>query len=168
MLRFELADTLIDVCQSHRVGVPHGTAAVSRKSVASDIDHVDIHRAQRIAFFQDARTFVDEDVNRALDDLLFTNLALRDSCLCAALRDDRLGIGVIVPLAILVIFIPAGTGLLTVTARFAETIFDKRLPDGAVEQVAELLANPPADVEAGKVARGPRAHGHSEIVEGSV
>src|ERR1700694_3500398 len=67
--------------------------------------------------------------------------------------------------AILVVLVPAGAGLLAVATCFAEAIFDERLPNGAVQQIAELLANAPADVEAGEVTCGKRAHGHSEIVE---
>ena len=69
MLLVQLADAIIDLFQANGVGVPHRSASISGKSVAVEINDVDVHRAQSVAFFEEARAFVDQRVEATIDDL---------------------------------------------------------------------------------------------------
>src|SRR2546427_3577996 len=71
----EPLDRVQHFVQSHRVGVEHRPAAVRRKAVAGEIDHVDVGGAQRDAFLEDVRAFVGERIHAALDDFLVRDLA---------------------------------------------------------------------------------------------
>src|SRR5467141_2268382 len=67
VLLLEFADSFINCFQSKGVLMPHGTTAIGRKSVAVQVNDIDIDGAQRIALFEDTRAFVDERVEAALD-----------------------------------------------------------------------------------------------------
>ncbi len=64
----EFQNAVVDFLQSHGIGVPHGAAAIGRESVAIEVDDVDIDGAQGESFFEDARAFVDQRVDAAIDD----------------------------------------------------------------------------------------------------
>ena len=59
-LLVEFGDPVANVLQADRVRVPHGSAAIAGKTVAGDVNDVDIGGAQRVAFFQNARAFIDQ------------------------------------------------------------------------------------------------------------
>src|ERR1700676_1910409 len=67
---------LIHSLQSNSIRVPHRTTAMCRKSVAMEINNVDIRSAQSVAFLQDARPFVDQGIEAAIFDFRGGNLAL--------------------------------------------------------------------------------------------
>src|SRR5438067_8164292 len=71
----EPLDRLQHLVQSHGVRVEHRSAAIRRKAVAGEIDHVDVGGAQRDAFLEDVRAFVGERIHAALDDFLVADLA---------------------------------------------------------------------------------------------
>src|SRR5258707_12733950 len=68
VLLLEFADSFINCFQSNSVRMPHGTTAISRETIAVEIDDIDVHGAQRIALYEDPRAFVDEGVDAAVED----------------------------------------------------------------------------------------------------
>ena len=64
----KFGDTRVDLFQADRVRVPHRTAAICGKAVAIDINDVDIRSAQRVAFLENARAFVDQSVEATIHD----------------------------------------------------------------------------------------------------
>src|SRR5260221_5365103 len=123
VLLVKFADTLVHFLEADGVRVPHWTAAVRRKAVTGEINDVDVHRSQRVTFFQNARAFVHQRVDTAIDDLFGGNLALLDAGFAGPLahepRDFRIGN----PAALRVVLVPARAGLLSVAPEFAETVF---------------------------------------------
>src|SRR5271169_4343920 len=87
-LRGDVAHAARDLAQTNLVGVEHGAAAPRRKAIAVEIDDIDVRAALRNAILDDARTFVDQCVNAALDDFLAVHLARRDALLLAVFLDD--------------------------------------------------------------------------------
>ena len=86
--------------------------------------------AHGVALFENARAFVHQRVDAALDDLLGGDLALRDARFggaTSAPRHATSGSGD--RAAILVIPVPSCTGLLAVAAHFAQTILGEGLTD---------------------------------------
>src|SRR5438045_226809 len=79
MLRLKLHDSRMHLVESDAVGVEHGPAAPSREAVAVDINEIDVGRAVCDAVLEDARAFVDQRVNRALDDLLVSDRTAPDA-----------------------------------------------------------------------------------------
>jgi len=71
MLFVKFADAVVNFFQADRVRIPHGPAAMRREAVAGEIDDVDIDGAQRVSFFQNARAFIHQRVDQAIDDLFF-------------------------------------------------------------------------------------------------
>src|SRR6516225_3775814 len=70
-------DAPVDFLETDRIGVPHGASAIRREAVTGEINGVDVGGAQRMAFFKDARAFVDHDVDRALEDFVGSDGAAR-------------------------------------------------------------------------------------------
>src|SRR5258706_5432586 len=77
LLKF--ADALIHFFQADRVGVPHGAAPMRGKTVAVEIDDVDVDGTERDAFFEEVRAFVHLRVDATVDDFVRCNLALWDA-----------------------------------------------------------------------------------------
>src|SRR5262245_18584736 len=86
----KLANLPVDAVEANGVGVPHGAAAPGRKAVAVDIDNVDIGSPQGKALLEDFCAFVDEGVDRALDDFLRRNCATRDAGGAGAVGENGL------------------------------------------------------------------------------
>src|SRR4030088_941455 len=101
--------------------MPHRSAAVSRKSVAIEIDDVDVDRPQRVTLFENPRSLVYQRVNAAMNDLFGADLPLRNSCLRAPLPHQRrhLGIGTRAP--VLVVAVPSLRCFLSVSSHFTKT-----------------------------------------------
>jgi hypothetical protein len=59
--------------------MPHGPPAIGGKSVAVEIDDVDVQGAERDAFFEQTRSLVDQRVDTAVDDFFRGDLALRNA-----------------------------------------------------------------------------------------
>src|SRR5262249_26083884 len=145
-----LPDRGHDVLKAHGVGVKHRPAAIHGEAVAGDVDHVDVDGALRDSFLDDARAFVDEGVDTALDDLGVGNRAARDADPRGVL-DDQLRHGWIRhrrPASGLVL-IEARAGLLTEATELADTVGDFRIDEVGTLDVA-ALADVPADVVAGE------------------
>ena len=94
MLFLELADAVVDLLQADRVGVEHRAAAEGGEAVAVDVHDVDIDRAECVAFVEDAGPFVDQAVDRPLDDLFLRDRVLLDVPLFHGRGDDLLGLGI--------------------------------------------------------------------------
>ena len=142
---------------------PHRPAAIRGKAVAVEIDDVDIDRAERVALFENARAFVDERIDAAIDNFIRGNLPLRDACLGSPLAHEGRDFGIGNRAAIFVVLVPARAGFLAVPPHFAQAISGKRLPNSRLFQVSIFFANAPAHVEARKIADGQRPHGHAEF-----
>src|SRR6266403_2421450 len=109
-----------DVVATQHVGVQHGPAAIQRKAIAGQINHVDIGRALGDALLENACAFVDQREYGALDDLGIGDLARHRTNLLAIAGDQFVDrwIGDGVALAHFVA-VPALTGLLAETAQLA-------------------------------------------------
>src|SRR5437763_2493341 len=69
----QLAHSARHVVEPQRVGVEHRSAAIQRKAVAGQIDEIDVGCAERNALLQNARAFIDEREDQAIDDLIIVN-----------------------------------------------------------------------------------------------
>src|SRR5690242_9634242 len=58
VLPLELANAIVDLLQAYGIGVPHRTATECREAVAVQVNNVDVHGAQSVALFKDARALV--------------------------------------------------------------------------------------------------------------
>src|ERR1700691_1054907 len=163
MLLLKLRDALIDLLQSHRVGIPHRTTAIGGETIAVEIDDVDVNRPQRVSFFENSRALIYQRIDAAIDDLDSRDLPLRDSCVRAPLAYESGHFGISARTAVLVVLVPSLPGFLAIAAEFTETIFGEWLPDSGFFEMTILLANAPADVETGKIAGCQRPHGITEI-----
>src|SRR5271168_3616122 len=79
MLAVEFRDTLQNFFEANGVGIPHRTATMCGKTVAVQINDVDVGSTQSVTFFQNARTLVDERVDTAIRDFLGGDLPLHNS-----------------------------------------------------------------------------------------
>src|SRR5271157_4195983 len=89
VLLLKFANALIHLLQSDRIGMPHRTASIRGKSVTVEIDDVDVDGAERVSFFENARSFVHQRIDAAIDDFFGGDLSLRDSRIRAPLPDQR-------------------------------------------------------------------------------
>ena len=58
VLLLEFADAVIDLLKTHCIGIKHWTATIGGKSVAVEVDDVDIYSAQGDSFIQDSRALI--------------------------------------------------------------------------------------------------------------
>src|SRR5258706_15214440 len=168
MQTVKFIDTVVNPFEAHGVGIPHRAATMGREAVAVDINNVDVRSAQRIALLQNARTFVHQSVEAAIRDFGGGDLALHNAGFFDPLTDefanDRIRRGA----PLVVVFVPARAGFLTVAAEFTKAVFDERLADASHFQVTIFFANAPADIEPREVASGEGSHRHAEIGKGLV
>ena len=75
-----------------------------------------------IAFFQDARAFVHQRINAAIDDFFGGNLALRNAGFDRHHFDQRVDFRIGDRPAILVVFVPARAGFLAEASHLAKPI----------------------------------------------
>src|SRR4029077_5512703 len=156
----KFADAVVHLLQSYRIGVPHRASSISWETIAVEIDDVDVDCAERVTFLQDARAFIDQGIDAAVDDFVGRNLTLRDAGLGGPLLGPGGDFGIRDSLPAFVVLVPAGAGLLTKATHFAETVSGKGLADAGFFQVTMFLADAPAYVEAGKIESSERAHRH--------
>src|SRR5207245_6403917 len=129
------------------------------------VDHVDVRRAQRDPFLQDARALVDQGIDAALDDLPVGDLATLDAELLAVPDDQLLDgwVGDGVALARL-IPVPARAGLLTEPTQLADAVGEARVLDVRLLHVAPL-ADEPSDVVARQVGHAKGAHRQAPFLQ---
>src|SRR5208282_1063518 len=163
VLFVEFANSLIDLLQSHRVGMPHRPAPIGGKSVPVEIDDVDIDRPQRVSFFQNPRSLIHQRIDTTIDDLRRGNLPLRDARVRVPLPHQVGQFGIHAGAPVFVVPVPSPQRFLAVPTHFTKTVLGERLPDSGFFQVAVLFANAPAHVETRQIARGQRTHGHAEV-----
>src|SRR5437763_1622819 len=168
VLFVKFQNAVVNVFQADGIGIPHRPAAMSREAVAVDVDDVDVARPQRIVFFQDARAFVYQSVEAAVQNFLARNLPLGDFRFRGpfSYQSGYFRIGDCAP--VFVVFVPPSAGLLAESSHFAKAVARERLTDAAFLEMAIFFADAPANVESREVSHSQRAHGHSEIVEHAV
>src|SRR5688572_2482272 len=168
MRAVELSYALEHARKPDRVRVPHRPATMGGEAVAVDVDDVDVAGAQGDPLLEEARALVHERVDGAVHDLVGGDVAWPEARLAHPRGHDLLhrGIGERDTPAGLVA-IPAGSRLLAEAAQLAQAVGQQR-PRARRLEVPERLADPPAHVEAGEVARLQRAHGHAERTQGGV
>src|SRR5690349_3817162 len=161
-------DPAQDLVQPDGIRVEHRPAAVGREAVAGEVNHVDVRGAQRDAFLEDLRAFVDQRVDEALHDFLVGNRSRLDPLLFPVVSDDpvHFGIGDGFPISRL-IEIPALAGLLPEAAELRDPVAHLRIDEVGALLVA-ALADLPADVEARHVAHLERAHREAPLVRRGV
>src|SRR5690606_3047618 len=127
-------------------GMEHRAAAPRREAVAGEVDDVDVRRARRDAFVEDARAFVDERVDQALDDLLVADLPPRHAAVARMLLDHRVDFGRRMRGAVAgPVVAPAGAGLLAEAPALAEQVGHARVRELRT-LLRTALADRPADV----------------------
>src|ERR1700675_3259209 len=168
MLLVELPHAIVHLLQANRVRVPHRTAAIRRESVAVEVDDVDIHGAKGVAFFKNARTFVDQRVDATVHDLVCRNFSLRNFRLRGPLAHELLDFGIRHRAALVVILVPTRAGFLAEASHFAELVARECLADAGLLEMAIFLSNAPAYVETGEIPNGERAHRHSEVIQRTI
>src|SRR3954469_15461772 len=157
-------DSLQHLLQPHRVRIEHRPAAVRREAVAGQVHHVDVGSAQRDAFFQDLRAFIDQCIDQSLDDLLVRDGSRFDVVCLAVILDQFFNFRIADRLAVpRLVQIPALAGLLAEAAELGDLVADFRVDEVRPFLVA-ALADLPADVEAGHVAHLERAHRQPPLV----
>src|SRR5271168_4142483 len=112
MNAMEFGDALVHLLKSDGIGIPHRPAAIGWKSVAVDIDDVDIDCAQSISLFENACAFVDQGIDAAIGYFLRRYLALRDAGFAGPFFRQCCDVGIRRGLPILVVFVPACAGFL--------------------------------------------------------
>src|SRR5579875_414861 len=145
----ERTHALVNGFQTNGIGVPHGAAAVSGKTIAGEVDGIDIGGTQGITFFEDARAFVDHGINAALENFAVRDPALGNARCRGGFPDEVFNAGIGDGFALLIVAIPAAGGFLAEPAHFDELIDDERLADAGLFEVLVLLADAPADIDAG-------------------
>src|SRR4051794_2298797 len=70
VLAMECLNPLVDQAESGTIGEEHRSAPPRREAIPGDVDRVDVRGPNHQAVFDHARSFVDEGVNRALDNLV--------------------------------------------------------------------------------------------------
>src|SRR6266571_109510 len=165
VLLLEFADSLVDGFQANGVRIPQGTTAIGGKSVAVQVNDVDIDGAQSIALFEDSSAFVHERIEAAIDNFFSGDLTLGNPCCGGPLPYQlrHFGIGKGTPLV--VIFVPADAGFLPITPQLAKFVFGERLTNTGLLQMTIFFADTPADIETREIPRGQWSHCHAEVVE---
>src|SRR6266702_5040747 len=165
VLLLEFADSLVDGFQANGVRKPQGTTAIGRKSVAVQVNDVNIDGAQGIALFEDSSAFVHERIEAAIDNFFSGDLPLGNPCLGGPLRYQlshfRIGKGT----PLFVIFVPADAGFLPITPQLAKFVFGERLTNTGLLQMTIFFADTPADIETREIPCGQWSHCHAEVVE---
>src|SRR5277367_2396365 len=103
----EFVNPFVNFLQTHGVCVPHGTTAVGGKSVAVEINDVDVGGAQRVSLFENPGAFVYQRIDATIDDFVVGDLSLRDSRFSAPLTDQRGHLGIPAASTIFVVAIPS-------------------------------------------------------------
>src|ERR1022692_856944 len=165
LLFVEFANALLDLLQSHRVGMPHRAAPIGGKSVPVEINDVDVDCPQRVSLFQNPRSLIHQRIDTTIDDLRCGNLPLRDSRVRVPLSHQGGQFGIRAGAPVFVVPVPSPQRFLAVPTHFTKTVLGERLADSGFFQVAVLFANAPAHVETRQVARGQRTHGVAEVDE---
>src|SRR4030088_3221183 len=107
--------------------MPHRSAPVRRKSVAVEIDDVDVDGPQRVSLFENPSSLIYQRVNAAIDDLFGGNLPLRHSCLRAPFPHQRMHLGVRTRAPTLVVAVPPLHRFLSVAPHFTKAVLGERL-----------------------------------------
>ena len=144
----------------------HRPAAETRKAVAVDVDDVDVAGAQRDAFLEDLRAFIDQRVNATLEDFLVADLAALDARLLRGFDDKVFDDGIRNRIAVArFVTIPAGTRFLAEAAKFAHLVRHPGITQVRWPRCSLALADVPAHVEPRQVADPERTHGEAEILD---
>src|ERR1051326_1518560 len=146
VLFMKFANAIVNFFQADRVCIPHGAATMRREAITGEIDDVDIDGAQRVAFFKNTRAFIDQRIDKAIDNLFFRDRVLLNTSFSRPLANILFYRGIKNGTAILIIFVPACAGFLTIAPHLAETILRQRLANTRFFQVLKFFANAPAHV----------------------
>src|SRR5665213_2606543 len=82
-----------NLLQPGLIGKEQGTAAIGRKTIAIEVDQVDVGRPLCDAVLEDASPLIDQRVNTTLDDFLGTHGAWSEALFPAVLLDERGDLG---------------------------------------------------------------------------
>src|SRR5258706_7112754 len=158
-------DRLVDAVEAHVVRPEHRSAAVDRESIAVDPDDVDVVGTCGHAFLENLRAFVHHHVIAALEDLLVAHVAALDAAARGVLDDELLDEGIGRGIALLVVAIEAGAGLLAVAAHLADAVEDVAVALTRAQPIELRLAIAPAHVEPREIGHREVPHRKSEVVE---
>src|SRR5271154_3598523 len=87
--------------------MPHRASPISGKSVAVDVDNVDVDGAERISLFENSRPLIHQRIDAAIDDFFRGDLPLWDSSLRAPLANQGALLGILTRTPVLVVQIPS-------------------------------------------------------------
>src|SRR5262245_18428322 len=167
-LTMERGDAFVDLGESDSVGVEHRSSAPRWKAVTARVDDVDVGGAARVAFFEHAGAFVDQRVDRALDDFLIAEWASTNAGRSGRTLDERQHLGIGRRLSVLAVDIPALAGLLSEPAHFAQCVGNERLAIARPAELFQFLANTPRHIESRHIVHRKHPHCHTEAGEGAV
>src|SRR5689334_2587941 len=165
MLFMKLTDAVEDILQTDGVGIPHGSATISREAVAVQVDDVDIHCAQRKAFLKYAGAFVHESIDTAIHDFFPGDLTLANAGFRCPFTDQMSDLRIRNGAPVFVVFIPPRAGFLAVASHLTQAVSGKGVTNAGFFKMTIFLADSPADIQACEVSDGKRTHGHAEIVK---
>src|ERR1700752_1899177 len=89
LLPGEFRHAVVNAFQTEGIRVPHRAAALGRETVAVEINNVYVRSAQRVTFFENARTFVDQGIHAAINNLAGGYFALRNALVRGPLARER-------------------------------------------------------------------------------
>src|SRR5690606_31910954 len=111
--------------QPDRIGVVHRPASISRPAVTVDPDDIDVRSAHDDALFEYLRALVDHRIQTTFEDFLCGKCAGGATGLPHEVANDFLGVRRGPRIAVLVVVVVPGSGLLSTSVHFTEHLADR-------------------------------------------
>ena len=132
-------NAFVDLLKPDRVGVPHGPAAIGGKAVAGDVDRVDVCSALSESLGENARAFIDHDVETSFDDFFTADRPAGNAGLLRRRFNKRFDLRISYWRAAIFISIPTGSGFLTQSTHRIEPLQNERKPIARFCQTLRVL-----------------------------
>src|SRR6185503_10427645 len=115
-----------------------------------------------------ARTFVDQRVDRALDDFFGGDWPAAYTRRIGGALDQRKHFGVRHRLPVVAVDVPPLAGLLPEAAHLTQRVRDERLAVARFAELIQFLTYAPRDVDPGHVVHREHAHRHAEVSQRAI
>jgi len=160
--------TIEDRWKPDLVGVEHRTAAIRGETVPCEIDDVDVARPQRNPLLEHPCAFVDERVDRPIENLRVADGATPHAGRRGRVFDQREDFRIWRRFAVFAIAIPPLASLLAEPPHLDQLVGDKRLARARLLELMQLLPDTPGHIDARHVVDGENAHRHAPVGEDAV